>query len=133
MSKMSDLAMRAELSLMGKYVPLANNEVQIYLDYVLSALSVQDKYDDFLKEHIQKYSAENEVVGTVCNVVCGMRMITFAINTHDGDTPEPFTEDYGSGCPCAFSYVLNVDSPFCSEFGDVFFEKKSDGYYHRAS
>ena len=133
MSKMSDLAMRAELSLMGKYVPLKNNEVQVYLDYVLSALSVQDKYDNFLKEHIQKYSPENEVVGTVCNVVCGMRMITFAINTKDGDTPEPFTEDYGTGCPCAFSYVLNVDSPFCSEFGDVFFEKKSDGYYHRAS
>ena len=133
MSKMSDLAMRAELSLMGKYVPLKNNEVQLYLDYVLSALSVQDKYDNFLKEHIQKYSPKNEVVGTVCNVVCGMRMITFAINTNDGETPEPFKEDYGTGCPCAFSYVLNVDSPFCSEFGDVFFEKKSDGYYHRAS
>lgn len=51
------------------------------------------------------------------------------------DFPDPFTEDYGTGFPCAFCYVYNLRDSWCSEFGDVFFEKHELGeltYYTKA-
>ena len=47
--------------------------------------------------------------------------------------PAPFEEDYGSGYPSAFCYVFNTENDWCSEFGDCFFEKRADGFYHRVS
>ena len=64
----------------------------------------------------------------------GMPCIVYCIDPQDGETPKPFEEDYGSGYPCSFTYVFNTtDHEMCSEFGDAFFEKQADGYYHRVS
>lgn len=65
-----------------------------------------------------------------CTTVQGMRCINLCLETED--LPKPFEEDYGSGYPCSFCYVLNLDAPEFSEFGDCFFEMR-DGYYHRIS
>ena len=66
-----------------------------------------------------------------------MKCITYLLASTSDDEeesyPAPFETDYGTGYPCAFCYVFNTESDWCSEFGDCFFEKRADGFYHRAS
>lgn len=138
MSKIkSEMASRCELALMGKVVPCVNDEVQQMTSYIYEALGRNLRDENVLDNQIRKYSKENLVKYLVCNTVEGMRCITYLLETETEDEeeyfPAPFDEDYGSGYPCAFCYVLNVDFDEFSEFGDCFFEKRSDGYYHRVS
>lgn len=140
MSKVkSEMATRCELALMGKVVPVnSNDEVQMMTCYLLDAMGRDSsKCVDILGNAICKYSKTNEVKYLVCNTVMGMKCITYLLaSTSDNEEekfPAPFEEDYGSGYPSAFCYVFNTESDWCSEFGDAFFEKKSDGYYHRVS
>lgn len=137
MSKIkNEVATRCELALMGKVVPCTTDEVQVMTEYILSAMGRENLEVDIVGEHIQRYS-KNEVKYIVTNRVMGMNTITYLLASGEADEeedyPAPFEEDYGSGYPCAFCYVFNVDQPVFSEFGDCFFEKKADGYYHRAS
>ena len=139
MSKIkSEMATRCELALMGKVVPVnSNSEVQEMTEYLFSAMGNDpSKLVDILENAICKYQ-KNEVKYLVCNTVMGMKCITYLLASTSDDEeekyPAPFEEDYGSGYPCAFCYVFNTESDWCSEFGDCFFEKKSDGYYHRVS
>lgn len=138
MSKIkSEMASRCELALMGKVVPCVNDEVQQMTSYIYEALGRNLRDENVLDNQIRKYSKENLVKYLVCNTVEGMRCITYLLETETKDEeeyfPAPFDTDYGSGYPCAFCYVLNVDFDEFSEFGDCFFEKRSDGYYHRVS
>lgn len=140
MSKVkSEMATRCELALMGKVVPVnSNDEVQMMTCYLLDAMGRDSsKCVDILENAICKYSKTNEVKYLVCNTVMGMKCITYLLaSTSDNEEekfPAPFEEDYGSGYPSAFCYVFNTENDWCSEFGDAFFEKKSDGYYHRVS
>ena len=105
--------------------------------YLLSAMGNDpNKLVDIMKNAINKYG-ENNVKYLVCNQVHGMSCVTFLLECGSSDPeesyPAPFEEDYGSGYPSAFCYVFNTENDWCSEFGDCFFEKKSDGYYHRVS
>lgn len=131
------MASRCELALMGKVVPCVNDEVQQMTSYIYEALGRNLRDENVLDNQIRKYSKENLVKYLVCNTVEGMRCITYLLETGTEDEeeyfPAPFDTDYGSGYPCAFCYVLNVDFDEFSEFGDCFFEKRSDGYYHRVS
>lgn len=137
----SEARTRCELALMGKVVGCSNEEVQSMTEYMLSAMNYEcvDDEDFNLKvlDRINKYKDEdeeqNEVKYIVCNTIEGMKCITYLIDTHEEDEPKPFEEDYGSGFPCSFCYVLNVDYDSYSEFGDCFFEKRRDGFYHRVS
>lgn len=138
MKKMtSEMATRCELALMGKVVPVnSNDEVNEMTKYILRAIGKE--YDeenfDILKNAIHRYSKTNKVTHLVTNTLMGcMQCITYCIDTGDEDMPKPFEEDYGTGYPCSFCYVFNTTEDFCSEFGDCFFEKKADGYYHRKS
>lgn len=139
MSKIKDeMATRCELALMGKVVEVnGNSELQAMTDYILGALDKSEQYKDLdiVKDRICRYSKHNRVTHLVCNTILGgqFRCITYCIDTQEEDEPKPFEEDYGSGCPCAFSYVFNVDADDCSEFGDCFFKKHADGFYHRVS
>ena len=140
MSKVkSEMATRCELALMGKVVPVnSNDEVQMMTCYLLDAMGRDSsKCVDILENAICKYSKTNEVKYLVCNTVMGMKCITYLLASNSDNEeekfPAPFEEDYGSGYPSAFCYVFNTKSDWCSEFGDAFFEKKSDGYYHRVS
>lgn len=135
MSKMkSEMATRCELALMGKVVPCKNDEVQMMTEYIFSAIGKDpNKLVNILDNAIQKYSKENEVKYIVCNTIMDMKCISYLIDTHEEGEPAPFEEDYGSGYPASFCYVFNTDCDWCSEFGDSFFEKRSDGYYHKVS
>lgn len=139
MSKVKqEMETRCELALMGKVVPVnSNDEVQAMTQYILSAMGKNtDNLVDILENAICKYQ-ENKVKYIVCNTVEDMKCITYLLESGRNDPeetyPAPFEEDYGSGYPCAFCYVFNTESDWCSEFGDCFFEKKPDGFYHRVS
>lgn len=133
-----EMATRCELALMGKVVPVnSNDEVQAMTEYIFSAMGNDpDRLVDILKNAINRYQT-NEVKYLVCNTVMGMKCITYLLASTSDDEeesyPAPFETDYGTGRPCAFCYVFNTESDWCSEFGDCFFEKKSDGFYHRVS
>ena len=107
-------------------------------EYIVEVIKGEPKeLVDIVKESINRYH-ENEVKYIVVNRVMGMPCIAYLLDSgvekdHEDYYPAPFVEDYGTGYPCAFCYVFNLESDWCSEFGDVFFEKKSDGYYHRKS
>ena len=139
MSKITkEMATRCELALMGKVVPVnSNDEVQGMTKYILSAMGREKSLiEDFVNKSINRYG-QNNVKYLVCNTVMDMKCITYLLESGSDDPeetyPAPFEEDYGTGTPCSFCYVFNTESDWCSEFGDCFFEKKSDGYYHRVS
>ena len=139
MSKVKqEMETRCELALMGKVVPVnSNDEVQAMTEYIYSAMGYDpDKLVNILENAINRYQT-NEVKYLVCNTVMGMKCITYLLASTSDDEeesyPAPFETDYGTGYPCAFCYVFNTESDWCSEFGDCFFEKRADGFYHRAS
>ena len=142
MSKIkNEMATRCELAMMGKVVPInSNNEVQAMTEYIVRAIKGDDVADnlvDILENAINRYQ-NNEVKYIVTNTVMGMPCISYLLDSgvdeeDENYYPAPFVEDYGTGYPCAFCYVFNLDSDWCSEFGDSFFEKRADGYYHRVS
>lgn len=136
-----EMATRCELALMGKVVPVeSNSEVQDITKYLVSAIKGEDhanKLVDILENAICRFQ-NNMVKYVVVNTVMGMPCIVYLLDSgrtpdHEEYYPAPFEEDYGSGYPCAFSYVFNLDCDWCSEFGDCFFEMKEDGFYHRVS
>lgn len=137
MSKIKDdLATRCELALMGKVVECNNDEVEEMTRYILNAMGHEHDYKDLdiLNERICRVRKENEVMYlTTSTVLNYMRCITYLIDTHMEDEPSPFETDYGTGAPCSFCYVFNTDADDCSEFGDCFFRKLADGFYHRIS
>ena len=143
MSKMtSEMKARCEVAMMGKVVVVNDNsEVQMMTEYIANTIKGEEQTRglvDILNESINRYH-ENKVKYLVCNTVMNMPCITYLLDSgiedkeHEDYYPAPFEEDYGSGYPCAFCYVFNLESDWCSEFGDCFFEKRKDGYYHRVS
>lgn len=135
---MIEMSTRCELALMGKVVTCTNDEVQMMTEYIFSAMGKDSsKLINILENAIKR---DYEVKYLVCNTVLGMGMpcITYLLASPENADeeerfPAPFEEDYGSSYPSAFCYVFNTESYRCSEFGDCFFEKKADGYYHRVS
>ncbi len=130
---------RCELALMGKVVEVRDNsEVVPMTQYILNAMGIDKPLvENFMEQSICKYQ-NHKVKYLVCNTVWDMRCITYLLESEaspDSEEyyPAPFKEDYGTGHPCAFCYVFNTESDWCSEFGDCFFKKQSDGFYHRVS
>lgn len=139
MKTTKEMATRCELAMMGKVVPVNDNsEVQAMTAYIVNVITGNaDKLVDILENAINHYQ-ENKVKYIVCNTVMDMPCITYLLDSgvdkdHEDYYPAPFEEDYGTGFPSAFCYVFNLASDWCSEFGDCFFEKRRDGYYHRKS
>ena len=142
MSKViNEIATRCELALKGLVVPVRHDsEVQIMFDYILSACSSDpSRYegaDDVLTNRIRQYSDTNDVAFIVTNTVFGMKCITFLLKSSAKDEderfPDPLEESYGTPYKAAMCYVFNIDGDEqCSEFGDVFFQKQPDGFFHR--
>lgn len=132
-----EMATRCELAMTGRVMPVySNDEVQAMTEYIVKVINgSSDNLVDILKMAINKYH-DNEVKYLVVNKVVGCPCITYLLDSgvdeDDEDYyPAPFKEDYGTGNPCAFCYVFNLTSDWCSEFGDCFFEKRN-GFYHRA-
>lgn len=131
---------KCELAMMGKVQQCTDDEVEFCFNYIKNACGYEDHYNDLdvVKECLQKYSDTNHCAYITTYRVYGMPCIAFLLKSSSEDEeekyPDPFEEDYGTGCPCAFCYVFNLaDNDMCSEFGDVFFKKQSDGFYHVAS
>lgn len=124
---------KAELAMMGKAVPVeSEEEVRFITDYIRTVQGISSELDIYKRLH--QYNAENKVTHMCVNTVMDMPCITYCVDPQDGETPAPFEEDYGTGTPCSFCYVYNlVADDGCSEWGDCFFEKKLDNYYHRVS
>lgn len=122
---------KAEFAMMGYAIEVENKEeLVLMVNYIIKVLK-NEPYPDgtSLLKPILKDRYEVKYIS--CTTIQGMRCINLCLETEG--LPAPFEEDYGSGYPCSFCYVLNLDAPEFSEFGDCFFEKKSDGYYHRIS
>ena len=131
-----DQAARCELAMMGKVVKCSNSEVNTMTEYILRTLGYDETYkgEDFLKNRIQRYSEENEVKYiTVNTIMQELLTIAYCIDTHIEGEPAPFEEDYGTPYKASFCYVFTMNADDCSEFGDCFFSKKEDGFYHRVS
>ena len=135
----NEMATRCELAMMGKVVPVNDNsEVQSMTEYIVNVVRGNcENLVDILENAINRYQ-NNLVKYLVVNTVQGMPCITYLLDSgrtpdHEEYYPAPFEEDYGSGYPCAFSYVFNLESDWCSEFGDCFFEMREDGFYYRVS
>lgn len=128
---------KSELALMGKFVSVENeDEVRFITNYILTVLGKDEQFKDLdiYKDCLHRYNDTNKVTNIGTCRVMGMPCIVYCIDPQDGETPKPFEEDYGTGNPCAFCYVFNTaDHEMCSEFGDCFFEKQADNYYHRVS
>ena len=134
-----DMETRCELAMMGKVVPVNDNsEVQAMTKYIMTVVNGDAKnLVNILENAICKYN-DNKVKYLVVNRLHGMPCITYLLDSgvdkdHEDYYPAPFEEDYGSGYPASFCYVFNLESDWCSEFGDCFFQKQRDGYYHRVS
>lgn len=140
MSKIkSEMATRCELAMMGLVIPVNDNsEVQAMTEYIITVVKGDaSNLVDILENAICKYN-DNKVKYLVVNRLHGMPCITYLLDSgvdkdHEDYYPAPFEEDYGSGYPASFCYVFNLESDWCSEFGDCFFQKQRDGYYHRVS
>lgn len=137
------LATRCELALMGKAQRVDDqSEVQTMFEYICGALDKDPKSyeggEDVLNNRIRQYTKTNDVAYITTCTIYGMPVIVFVLKSTAEDPderyPDPFTHSYGTPYKCAFTYCMNmVDDEMCSEFGDAFFEKKSDGFYHRVS
>lgn len=138
MSKIKDkMETRCELALMGKVQECSSEEVQFFFNYIKSAVGYENSYNDLdvVKERIKQYTETNEVKYITTYRLYDMPCICFLLESTSDDEeekyPAPFEESYGTPFKCAFCYVFNLaDDDMCSEFGDVFFTKKSDGFYH---
>lgn len=129
-----DAKARCELAMMGKVVKCTTSEVLDCTKYIATVLNKWDKdIQEKISEFVANIKAHDNVKVRmmVCNIVCGDPCITFLLET--SDLPKPFETDYGTGYPCSYGYVLNLAAIYCSEYGDSFYEKKSDGFYHRIS
>lgn len=71
---------------------------------------------DFIKS-VAKYFGENQVIGMNVSEMCLGILIALMLNIED-DKEEGICSKMGQLC-----YVYNVDTPFCSELGDCFFEQ----------
>lgn len=136
------IANLGEHALLGQCVPVSEEWVDRMTYYMLGVLSASYTPGTFarfsesagfsvLNDRIKK--VEGAVVTHIYTcMVYDMPCIGYVLRGKD--IVEPFTEDYGSGYPCATCYVFNPTADDqCSEFGDCFFEKREDEAYHRVS
>lgn len=121
---------RAELAMLGCVQTVEDRgDLVLMVNYIISELK-DEQYPDGIGLLKPILKDRYEVKYISCTTIHGMRCINLCLETEG--LPKPFEEDYGSGYPCSFCYVLNLDAPEFSEFGDCFFEMR-DGDYHRIS
>lgn len=137
-----DLNAIAEIAMRGAVVPINDLEVDDITYYIVGTIantffapgSLSKFYDPkwSIFQEIRRYTQDLHVTHIGTSMIYGMPVITYVLR--GSELIEPFSEDYGSGYPCATCYVFNPGQhDMCSEFGDCFFEKRKDGYYHRVS
>lgn len=128
--------MKAEKTMrQGITVPCeSNNEAMQIVEYISEAITGQAYDYKKLLDIITCYQ-DNQIRYVIqYNLLGYMPCIGLLLDSNVSEDdenwyPAPFEEDYGTGHPCAFCYVLNlVADEQCSEFGDVFFSRRGDSY-----
>ena len=127
---MKEMEARCHLALMGIVQPITTDEVYEMTKFIAEKM-LGYKYPlikDFVEKSIRHYH-KHEVKYITAYRVYDMPCICFLLDSNvpeddENYYPAPFEEDYGTGYPCAFCFVLNLENDWCSEFGDVFFERK---------
>lgn len=135
------IANLSEHALLGQCVPVSEEWVDPMTYYMIGVLSASHAPGTFTKfsenagfsvlERIKRYECVVTHIYT-CTLYGKYPCIGYVLKGKD--IVDPFTEDYGSGYPCATCYVFNplLDEQ-CSEMGDCFFEKRADNAYHRVT
>lgn len=131
--KVKEVQAKAEVAMMGMVVSVTEPEVQIMTDYIIKTLGREEQFKglDIMKDRIRQFTPSNGVSHIVTKTIYGMPCIVYCVTNDDPemDVPRPFSTDYGTGYPAAFTYVLNLaDDMMCSEFGDSFFKKHGNTY-----
>lgn len=111
----------------GRAIECSNELLEQVLKYCVPAMSKVDDLNQYVqnvmyvvKRQYNHSDKDREVVAICFNRIYGMPCITFVLN--DFEYPEPCTyRDLGTGA-YVFCYVLNLESDWCSEFGDCYFE-----------
>lgn len=118
---------RCEVAMMnGRVLPVTNEALNEVLKYCIPVIAphirdVESLAKETVNTVLHEYTqTERECIGICFNRVQGMPMITFILN--DEDMPVTYQDlEYGA---YAFTYVLNLDFIYCSEFGDCYFQNE---------
>ena len=105
-----------------------DGKIQTWKSYCLERLCqhfVKEGREDLMKstrtpefiKSVAKYFGENQVIGVNVSESCVGVLIAFMLNIED-EKETGICSKMGQLC-----YVYNVESPFCSELGDCFFEQ----------
>lgn len=110
----------AEMCLMGSTIPVEGEEHCKYLiAYVLKVLGKDASADEVFAE-AHKFNSENTPISHLAvNDTAFGTMLTFVRD----DEMDKLDSENG-----VLAYVYNVDCPFCSELGYVFFKYKNGRY-----
>ena len=128
--KNGELNAKCELAMMGKVVPVNSvEELEYMVKYICK---VQETEYEELYEEFPQFK-DCKCTHLVVNKVMDMKVISCVLESTINEYPAPFEDDFGTCYPCAFCYCFNLDMPYFSEYGDCFFEKRGDNYYHRIS
>ena len=108
----------------GRAVECSNELLEPALKYCVPVIAKVEDLNQYIQNVVnvvrKQYNSgkDREVVAICFNRVYDMPCITFVLN----GTEYPCTyEDLGTGS-YVFCYVLNLESDWCSEFGDCYFE-----------
>lgn len=120
-ARMNELKTHAEALMMGFTVEVSElplEETEYIIDHVLKTLGSDARALDITIDAFKYCKAPRIKHLNVCNVI-DMRMLTLTLTTKEDTEPYDILSRNG-----VFSYVYNIDAPFCSELGYTFFEQK---------
>ena len=118
--RQGELSAHAEALMMGitkDVSTLTPEEVEYVIDYVLKTLGSEATAQEVLAGSV-KYCQNAVIHHLNVSTTMDMRMIAITMSTDEDEEPYDLLSKYG-----VFSYVYNIDAPFCSELGYTFFQK----------
>lgn len=118
--RQGELSAHAEALMMGitkDVSTLTPEEVEFMIDYVLKTLGSEATAHEVLAGSV-KYCKNPVIHHLNVSTTMDMRMIAIMMSTDEDEEPYDILSRDG-----VFSYVYNIDAPFCSELGYTFFQK----------
>lgn len=135
--RVDELSARAEVAMMGRAVEVPNHnsleenkaDLEVMFNYIVKQTLGYDLDFEAFWETVQKY-CQNLIRHIIVNKIEGMTCVTFTLETISGEDKAPYVKKLNTR-DGVFSYVLNLDVDYFSEFGYVFFKKQTDGSFTR--
>ena len=126
--RQGELSAHAETLMMGitkDVSTLTPEEVEFMIDYVLKTLGSEATAQEVLAGSV-KYCKNPVIHHLNVSTTMDMRMIAIMMSTDEDEEPYDILSRDG-----VFSYVYNIDAPFCSELGYTFYRKNPAGRIRR--